>query len=348
MSAVMPDQLPGWARSRPSVWRTSAAWPSWRRAGPIAWRVPEPSGDVGCARSGCTTRCVTPRRDLARWAPDARDGASCGTDRPVRPGPRPMASATRGCSTRCATIPSGYAGWDMVGRMLYCADYLEPGRAFKREWRAELARRFPDDPVGVLRGSRPTGFGIWSSPGGPFPNRRYDSGTASSRRPRRADCLRGARAGGPGAPSDPAASRERVAGHAYPVPSPERRIRVEVLNGTGGRSRPRATRAPAARAWTWCSSARGPAAESPGSGAPGRPGAGRDVAEALGVAGCRSCRTRSGGWTSASSWRPRLVRRSRWRRVIPEPELRPPITMSMTLVPVSPGRSSAPAASSAR
>ena len=39
----------------------------------------------------------------------------------------------------------------MVGRVLYCADYLEPGRAFERERRAELAARFPDDPEAVLR-----------------------------------------------------------------------------------------------------------------------------------------------------------------------------------------------------
>jgi HD superfamily phosphohydrolase YqeK len=34
--------------------------------------------------------------------------------------------------------------------VLYCADYLEPGRAFRREWRAALAERFPDDSAGVL------------------------------------------------------------------------------------------------------------------------------------------------------------------------------------------------------
>ena len=33
----------------------------------------------------------------------------------------------------------GLAEWDMVGRILYCADYLEPGRKHEREWRAELA-----------------------------------------------------------------------------------------------------------------------------------------------------------------------------------------------------------------
>jgi HD superfamily phosphohydrolase YqeK len=45
----------------------------------------------------------------------------------------------------------GWAGWDMPGRVLYCADYLEPGRPFAQEWRAEQAARFPEDPGGVLR-----------------------------------------------------------------------------------------------------------------------------------------------------------------------------------------------------
>jgi HD superfamily phosphohydrolase YqeK len=45
----------------------------------------------------------------------------------------------------------GLAEWDMVGRILYCADYLDPGRAFDRAQRAELAERLPDDPGGVLR-----------------------------------------------------------------------------------------------------------------------------------------------------------------------------------------------------
>jgi len=45
----------------------------------------------------------------------------------------------------------GLAEWDMVGRVLYCADYLEPGREFDQDGRAELARRFPNDVRGVLR-----------------------------------------------------------------------------------------------------------------------------------------------------------------------------------------------------
>ena len=47
----------------------------------------------------------------------------------------------------------GYAGWDDVGRMLYLADFLEPGReaAGARSDRAELAGRVPKDRDDVLR-----------------------------------------------------------------------------------------------------------------------------------------------------------------------------------------------------
>jgi len=45
----------------------------------------------------------------------------------------------------------GLAEWDLTGHVLYCADYLEPGREHDREGRAELAQQFPADPVGVTR-----------------------------------------------------------------------------------------------------------------------------------------------------------------------------------------------------
>jgi HD superfamily phosphohydrolase YqeK len=45
----------------------------------------------------------------------------------------------------------GYAAWDDVGRMLYLADYLEPGRTFDAGLRAALAARVPAERDAVLR-----------------------------------------------------------------------------------------------------------------------------------------------------------------------------------------------------
>lgn len=45
----------------------------------------------------------------------------------------------------------GCAEWGRVGRALFLADYLEPGRRFDRERRAFLARQLPHDFDGVFR-----------------------------------------------------------------------------------------------------------------------------------------------------------------------------------------------------
>jgi HD superfamily phosphohydrolase YqeK len=45
----------------------------------------------------------------------------------------------------------GYAGWDEAGRMLYLADYLEPGRAYDRTDLDALSARVPAEPAAVLR-----------------------------------------------------------------------------------------------------------------------------------------------------------------------------------------------------
>jgi HD superfamily phosphohydrolase YqeK len=87
---------------------------------------------------------------LARWAPEVPGPRS------LRHGPASAARAEaegetdRGILDAVRYHSVGYAGWDMVGRVLYSADYLEPGRAAAPEWRAELAARFPDDPEAVL------------------------------------------------------------------------------------------------------------------------------------------------------------------------------------------------------
>ena len=90
-------------------------------------------------------------RELAAWAPDATGPLE------LRHGPASAARAEaegerdRGVLEAVRYHSLGFAGWDAVGRVLYCADYLEPGRDFDVEARAELARRYPDDPAGVLR-----------------------------------------------------------------------------------------------------------------------------------------------------------------------------------------------------
>ena len=49
------------------------------------------------------------------------------------------------CSTPCDTTRSGSAQWGRLGRALYMADYLEPGRKFSRADRAYLAAQAPYD-----------------------------------------------------------------------------------------------------------------------------------------------------------------------------------------------------------
>jgi len=89
--------------------------------------------------------------ELERWAPSAVGPAS------LRHGPASAAHAKADGETDRGVLDAvryhtvGLAEWDMVGRVLYCADYLEPGRTFRQVERAELAQRFPHDPGAVLR-----------------------------------------------------------------------------------------------------------------------------------------------------------------------------------------------------
>ena len=92
-----------------------------------------------------------PEEELEKWA--------SGTPGPpeLRHGPASAARARaqgeddRGVLDAVRYHSLGLAEWDMVGRILYCADYLDPGRPFDQERRAELARELPSDPSGVLR-----------------------------------------------------------------------------------------------------------------------------------------------------------------------------------------------------
>ena len=92
-----------------------------------------------------------PPDELERWAADTPGPPE------LRHGPASAARARaqgeddRGVLDAVRYHSLGLAEWDMVGRILYCADYLDPGRPFDRERRAELAERLPTDPGDVLR-----------------------------------------------------------------------------------------------------------------------------------------------------------------------------------------------------
>jgi HD superfamily phosphohydrolase YqeK len=92
-----------------------------------------------------------PASELEKWA------ASSNGPPELRHGPASAARAKAEGETDRGVLDAvryhslGLAEWDMVGRILYCADFLDPGRAFEPAQRAELAQRLPDDPGGVLR-----------------------------------------------------------------------------------------------------------------------------------------------------------------------------------------------------
>lgn len=44
----------------------------------------------------------------------------------------------------------GYSGWDWAGKILYMADYLDPGRKFRNKWRKELREYVVSDPESAL------------------------------------------------------------------------------------------------------------------------------------------------------------------------------------------------------
>ena len=91
-----------------------------------------------------------PMEELIRLAPSAPGPAE------LRHGPASASRAKsegetdRGLLDAVRYHSVGLAEWDMVGRALYCADFLEPGRGIDRAVRAELADRFPTDPQNVL------------------------------------------------------------------------------------------------------------------------------------------------------------------------------------------------------
>ncbi|HVH10895.1 MAG TPA: hypothetical protein VM736_13955, partial [Gemmatimonadales bacterium] len=102
----------------------------------------------------------TPERERRRWLaavwlhdalrdarlPDGTTHGAAAADRAAQEG-----EADRGVLDAVRYHSVGYAGWDNVGKMLYLADYLEPGRKGRRKERARWAKRVPRERDAVLR-----------------------------------------------------------------------------------------------------------------------------------------------------------------------------------------------------
>ncbi|MBK5189403.1 MAG: hypothetical protein JJD97_14260 [Gemmatimonadaceae bacterium] len=104
-------------------------------------------------------------RDAARWHDALRD-ASESALRAIVPeldwhasllhGPAAAARLTAHGERRSSVLDAvfwhtvGNASWDRTGRMLYMADFLEPGRQFARDERARLASRVAEDFDGAF------------------------------------------------------------------------------------------------------------------------------------------------------------------------------------------------------
>jgi HD superfamily phosphohydrolase YqeK len=103
-------------------------------------------------------RVARPERERwlrAAWLHDALRDAPLGD--PIAHGPAAAARAARDGESDRGVLDAvryhtiGYAGWDDVGRMLYLADFLEPGRDFDPDGRRALAERVPGERDAVVR-----------------------------------------------------------------------------------------------------------------------------------------------------------------------------------------------------
>jgi len=91
----------------------------------------------------------------AAWLHDALRDAPAETE--LEHGPRAAVRAAQEGETDPGVLDAvryhslGYARWEDVGKMLYLADYLEPGRPFDQQLRRSLAARVPTERDSVLK-----------------------------------------------------------------------------------------------------------------------------------------------------------------------------------------------------
>ena len=158
MSAPPAFALPNWAqvgeKRRAHIARVTAMLDGW--AGAIATDADEARAmhDAGMLHDALRDAPADTLRALA-----AADGAADVETAPVDllHGPAAAAMLARTGETRTALIDAvrwhtlGSRDWGRVGRALYLADFLEPGRKFAVADRAYLAAQVPHDFDGTFR-----------------------------------------------------------------------------------------------------------------------------------------------------------------------------------------------------
>src|SRR5688500_16541460 len=92
-----------------------------------------------------------PAEELAKWATTTPGSPSLWHGPASAAHAKAEGETDRGVLDAVRYHSVGLAEWDMAGRILYCADYLEPGRTPAREGRAELAGRRPTEPAQGVR-----------------------------------------------------------------------------------------------------------------------------------------------------------------------------------------------------
>ncbi len=124
-----------------------------------------------------------PEATLREWAPSAEGPIDLVHGPAAAARAKAEGETDRGVLDAVRYHSVGLAEWDMVGRILYCADFLEPGRPFDGPHRAELAERLPGDLRGVLRevARARVSYGVRKGWPIPEPTLRFWNALAASR-----------------------------------------------------------------------------------------------------------------------------------------------------------------------